>query len=189
MTNEDSVVVTIRKAVDAIAKANVPEDLRAVAFAHAIDMLQSEQSPKFNARVATPNVQPMHRGIAGKIARDFGIPEELLESVYDIQTDRVDLVVHRSKLPKQKAPAMKVVATLVAAGRQAAGIEDWTAAEVVRDACRQIGVFDRSNFAMEVASLGDVFLVRGKGQSREFKVTRHGYEEAGRLISQLGSWA
>jgi hypothetical protein len=81
---------------------------------------------------------------------------------------------------------MKAIALLVAAGRQAAGMEEWTQATAIREVCRNFGVLDVANFATEVASLGDVFLVRGKGQSREFKVTRHGYEEAGRMALRIG---
>ncbi len=184
MSDHSFVAEIIRNAVRAVDDAGVPPDLRAAAFSAAIDLMRTESrvlpAQHREAADATDGSQS-----AITMARILGVSAEMLDLVYDRTDGDVELVIHRSKLPERKAPAMKAVAMLVAAGRQAAGLDDWTPVNVIREVCRHFGVLDLGNFATEVASLGDAFLVRGKGQSRAFKVTRHGFEEAGRLIASL----
>ena len=187
MSDRQDVVTVLRNALEIVAEAGVPDELQAVAFAQAIDMIRLRQRGPTDSQRESPIQEPLESVAADKMAKKFGIRPDLLDYAYDTKSDCVDLILPRSKLPRQKSPAMKVIALLVTASRQAAGLEDWTHVSVIRDVCRQFGVLDAANFATEVASLGDVFVVRGKGQSREFKVTRHGYEEAGQEILRLTS--
>jgi hypothetical protein len=182
MSDLDFIVEILRKASRVVDDAGIPLDLRPAAFSAAIDLLNAESQVMPDLHIATAATQDSQ---SATMARVLGISASLLDMVYDRMDGDVELVIHRSKLPQRKAPAMKTVAMLVAAGRQAAGLDEWTSVNVIREVCRHFGVLDLGNFATEVASLGDAFLVRGKGQSRAFKVTRHGFEEAGRLITQL----
>jgi hypothetical protein len=184
LTDPQDIGALFRSAIEIVDQAGVPDDLRPVAFAHAIDLIRL-QPARETSRVDLHEASESEPG--NKVARHFGIRPELLDYIYDTNSDGLELVLHRSKLPIKKSPAMRVIALLVAASRQAAGIEDWTHVALIRDVCRQFGVLDPANFATEVGSLGDIFLVRGKGQSREFKVTRHGFEEAGQAILKLTS--
>jgi hypothetical protein len=182
----DAVVAVLRRALEALELAEVPESLQPVAYRQAIEMVWHDSRPTQAAEKRTAELPPSDANLSGQVARHFGVAAEMLDYVYDVRGDNMPLVVHRSKLPQQKSPAMKAIALLVVAGRQAAAMEEWTTVGVIRDVCRDFGVLDTANFATQVGSLGDTFLVRGTGQSREFKMTRHGYEEAGRLVAQLG---
>jgi hypothetical protein len=105
---------------------------------------------------------------------------------FDLVEGRMHLTIAPSRLPRQKAAAMKDVALLVSAARQAAGVDaEWTAAGAIRDECRDLGVLDGNNFAAEVAQLDAYLSFRGTGRSRLLKVNRRGYEEAGRRLRDL----
>jgi hypothetical protein len=116
------------------------------------------------------------------------LESKTLRDVYDPEYDELSIIVARSRLPSSKAQAVRVVALLYAAGRQAAGYDDgWTSTEKIRVMARDFGIFDQSNFAATLARMGDVFALRGRGQQREVKVTFPGYEEARRLIGELAA--
>lgn len=47
-----------------------------------------------------------------------------------------------------------------------------------------MGVYDTKNFATHMKSVVGLTM-KGSGQSREFKVTNPGYEEAGKIVTRL----
>jgi len=188
-SDRTEIVRVLREALGAVEDADLPQDLRAAAFNKAVDLLHGRSGPQSSAdpssrRHAAPEQESDSR--LSRIASRLGVPQELLEHVYDAGEKELLVVMPRSKLPIQKGPAMRMLALISAAGRQAGGYDsEWTSAERIREECRQFGVLDSANFWARLAEADDVFVVRGGSKDREFKVTRHGFEEAGKTIGRL----
>lgn len=176
------------EALKALDDADVPEDLRPVAFECAFGHLAGGSSAA--VRVTGEPIAAA-RGFAAdgdeiqQIASRLGLSPELIADVFDFSGDDPEIVIATSKLDREKAAASKQLALLVTAARQAIGKEDWTSAGVIRDVCRDYGKLDSANFATTLLSMGSIFNFRGKGQQREVKLTRHGYERAATLVQEL----
>lgn len=128
---------------------------------------------------------PSQDDTLGKISGALKLDRELLEYVYDVQDGEPTLVISPKRLPDRKAEATKVIAQLVAAARQSAGLEDWTGAGTIRTVVGDYGRLDSNNFAAAIQTLDKVALSRGKGANRELKITRAGMEEIAALIASL----
>ncbi|HLQ14719.1 MAG TPA: hypothetical protein VK256_02515 [Candidatus Eisenbacteria bacterium] len=195
MTNRDAVVEILTTARDIISEVNLEADLRATGFSKAIDLLAAAATTDGAAsgtlRQSLASLKPSTSvphtdGPIGKLAAALHTELDQVELAYVVADDKLDLVLSRSKLPKEKFPAMRTVTILVAAGRQAVGLDDsWTSIDLIREVCRDFGILDTNNFAAAVTAVGDAFVVHGKGVQRKVKVTRAGFEEAGRLLAQL----
>lgn len=133
--------------------------------------------------VPTPHTNP--GDVLGKIAGAMKVDRELLEYVYDVQDGEPTLVISAKRLPDRKAEATKMIAQLVAAARQGAGLEDWTGAGTIRSVVGDYGRLDPNNFAAAIQGLDKVALSRGKGSNRELKITRAGMEDIASLVVSL----
>jgi hypothetical protein len=110
--------------------------------------------------------------------------------VFDVEDEDLRVIVAPSRLPTKKSAATKVLAVLVAAGRQAGGFDDgWTSSAKIRDVCRDYGKLDGPNFATALGAMKHEFAFRGKGSHREVKVTRPGFVQAHRFVSEFTSGA
>jgi len=90
------------------------------------------------------------------------------------------------KLPPNKALAARQLGQLVAAARQVVGIEEWTSVSTIRKVVTDYGRLDGGNFAATIQQMADnVAVIRGKGQSREVKITKPGLEATADLIKGL----
>ena len=169
--------------VDGIPLAS---DLRSTALAAILDVLFRADSPSREVTDGAPPSSPQRSGAgsdpASVLAGRLGVTPGQLEYVIDMTGGEPTLVVGRSKLPDKKAPAMKVLTLLHAASRQGLGLEDWTPLDGAREQCRVYGVLDQPNFASSVRSAGDSLVFRKAGRQVLVKVTKPGFDEAGRLI-------
>jgi hypothetical protein len=167
-----------------VEKAGVPDDLRAIAFAKAVDLRAAQGIAPNDPQAPQP---PMGvSDLAGRVAARLRVDASAVAEVIEVTQDSVDVIVAPSRLPRQKAAATRDVALIVTSARQAAGIDDgWTSAEVVREQCRNLGVFDSPNFATELGRMSDVFGFKGSGRSRQIRVNMRGYEQAGLRIAEL----
>jgi hypothetical protein len=183
------VVELLTAALEAVTTARIPDDLRPVAFGRAVDLLSGTDSVSSTNASSTQEqsneTTPIGDQLA-KIARRMGIEAKALAYIYEIDSEDVTLVVQRSKLSKDRTNASREVALLYAAARQATGIDNGhTSSANIRQRVSDMGVLDESNFAAKLALMRDWFAMKGTGAKREFKVTQHGYEEAGKLITRL----
>ena len=120
-----------------------------------------------------------------RIGHQLGLTREEVELVYDGSGEAPEIVINASKLAKDKANASRQLAQLVAAGRQGAGVEEWTLVSTVRAIVANYGKLDANNFAGNLAKLEDVALWRGKGGTRALKLTKQGYETTGAMVKSL----
>jgi hypothetical protein len=174
-----------------VAEADLPEALRPAAFVLAFNALVepssshrvAEAPPPRTGRDASPEAatNPLNA-----VAQALGIDASTAERVFDVDDEGVHIIVPRRQLESGKRPATRQLALLVIAGRQSAGLEEWTPVSVVRAVCEHYGVYDSGNFATDVRSVEGV-RVRGQGARRELKVTVTAFEAAGELVRALGT--
>lgn len=188
----DAIHSLLAAAAADVEAAGVPDDLREAAFAAAVEMRRggiapspSPSAPALRGPVAPLSIDPgsWQSAVASALSAD---PEDVGEA-FDLVDGRMHLTIPPSRLPKQKAAAMKDVALLVCSARQAAGLDEdgFTDTAIVRDECRDLGVLDVANFASEIARLDDLMSFRGSGRSRHLRVNRRGLERAGERLKEL----
>jgi hypothetical protein len=186
-TNVERILTDAREAV---AAAEVPEELRPLAFEKAVDLLAGS-TPAAPAQPAEAGVEVNGDGgrtdqRLAKIAQRLGVEPSKLAYIFDPDTDDVALIVQRSKLASSKAKATREVALLYSAARQAAGYDEThTSIASIKTRVEDMGVLDENNFASHVKNT-DGLSQRGQTPStREYKVTQHGFEEAGKIINRV----
>jgi hypothetical protein len=191
MTDPESLAKAFRSARDAVDAADLPADLRVAAFEKALATLLGD------APVSGPADQAGNGGSAGpgevapaakNVAARLRVDEQEVTRVLEFDDGAVHILVPRSSLPKAKSEAIQQIALLVAAGRQAAGIdaEGWTHQGHIREATEVLGVEDHSNFATHMKKLNGV-RSRGSGKTGELKMNAVGFEAAGDLIRRLAT--
>jgi hypothetical protein len=182
----DQVADILRVALEAVRKASIPDKLEEVAFGRAVDLLSGGVSTAQPKGASSADGSGEHGDRVAKIARRMAVEPGALAYIYDIEDDGVTLIVQRSKLSRDKANASREVALLYAAARQAGGFDEaYTPSTEIRQRVSDMGVLDPNNFGPKLAAMRDWFAIRGSGQKREFKVTQHGYEEAGKIVRRV----
>ncbi|MEU0499121.1 hypothetical protein [Mycobacterium sp. NPDC006124] len=135
---------------------------------------------------APPSTQHVEAGdVLGHICAALKVDRDLIDLVYTLQDGEPHIVVSPKRIATNKAQATRHLAQLVAASRQAAGLEEWTSVTSIRKVVTDYGRLDSGNFASYLQNLDGVALLRGKGQQREIKITKPGYEATGDLVRAL----
>ncbi len=185
MTEQKRIVRLLKAGLEAVEEAEVPSELKPIAYRHALEVLGG------TASMPTPEAPRPSEDAGGEtalltaIAKRLKLDLDVVTHVFEEEGDQVHLIVTRAKLPNgnSKAASMRDVALLVTAGRQAAAIEDYTAAALVRQECEELGVLDGPNFSTELGRLG--MRARGGPKSKEVHASRHQLEQAAELVSQI----
>lgn len=184
----------------ALDAADVPEDLREIAFAKAFDHAAgASRAPSTPGAPSSVDSQsgggsgttPTDRDTAiARIAGKLAVTAEQAAEVFDVDQDGVHLTVPHAAFDSRKRTAMQQVMRVVAAARQAIELEEFTTTKVLRAACEDRGVLDSGNFASALAAIdGDGVRVKGAGTSREIKLNAKGYSVAGEIVKQLAGEA
>jgi hypothetical protein len=187
-----ALVDVLKDVQDAVRAADLDPELRPAAF-FAGALITAGVAPV--AVGETDRTLPPGNVVTGDadqpldvLADRLGVDREMVDSVFYVSSDEtVQLGVARAKLGRRKAEAARQVALLTAVSRQFAADEDFTPATVLRAACQDYGVFDSGNFAKTLVAMSDVFQFRGSGPSRQVRVVRPGYEDAGRIVAELAA--
>lgn len=186
----DYLEILIQAASD-IENSGIPTDLRPAAFTKLVDLRLATSVPSSNhgiARVDPPET-PTAAGsstVLADIASRVQVSYDSVAEIYHESEGDLGLSVASSKLAPGKAGGTKEIALLVAAGRQASGIDtEWTSASEIRKQSKDYNRFDQGNFAGAITEMADVFSFRGRGPSREVRVSRPGWEAATQLMKRL----
>jgi hypothetical protein len=173
----------LRAAADAVADADISTDLRAAAFMAAFwGAGVGQPAPPAAPEPAASSSGNNAEQIAGKL----GIGPADVQLIYDLSGEEVGLLVPPNALPTSSRAAMREVIQLVAAGRQAVGLDDWTASELPRAVCAERGVLDTNNYAAVFRDIaGRGFSIRGSGGSREVRLNAAGFQTAGAVAQRL----
>jgi hypothetical protein len=179
----------LKRAAQIVEEAQLPSDLRAAAFSKAVDSLVGPASPAPSAQ-SSGSAQPgTHSGVSGLLAvsQKLGVTAEVADEVYDLRDGRLDVILGFSRIAAGAAAGARQLAVLVAAGRQAIGIDGdgWTPVSEIRDICKEFNKFDSANFASTIVGMDQWFSVSGSGPARKIRLTRAGWEHAAQLIAEL----
>lgn len=184
--NDDELVKRAKRAFGIIEKADVPTDLRHVAFesvwrsispSEATVAASEERAQKPKATESGTGLQ----ALAAKLSVEVGLVSEIFQ-----QREDGTLAVHvpTSSLGSSKSAATREIALLVCAARQYGG-DEWTDAAAIRSVCQEYGKFDSANNASILAEGDRYWMTSGTGKSRRFKLRRKGWEEAADLVRRI----
>lgn len=188
---------TLTAALKAVTDAEIPEDLREVAFAKAVDLLTGTapvapeggrlRTEKGTAAPAGGQTAAAAGGgsVLDRIADKLGVGREAVEEVFAESDGSIEIVVPHSKFAKAKMPAAQELAILLAAGRQAGGIDERTSLDDIRTVCEDFKKLDTNNFSKAMNGMKDEFTFQGSGKGRGVKVTRPGWTKATELVKRL----
>lgn len=175
-------------AVAAVKAAKVPKDLRVAAFNAAF--YGSTATPAGTAEAPKPPPPPptspgQQEGGVEKIAAKLELDAEVVGRVYDVDEDGVHLTIKPNSLSPTKKFAQQEVTYLLAGGRQAVGLEEWTPTKTIIEATHDRGVHD-TNVSKAVTALdGDGFRFRGTKGKREMKISAVGFSKAAEIVKRL----
>lgn len=183
----------LSKARQLLDDASLPDDLRAVAFGKAVELLSmgvgAAGKDTFSGggsvgggplTDSTSGLSPMDRLLARlRLSRD------VVEAVYTENGDELELTVAPDKLARSKSAGAREIALLVAAAGQSVSDEP-TTADQIRRVVEDYNRYDSPNFASALFSMKGMFLVAGSSRARTFKLTKPGWAAASALVSRLG---
>lgn len=181
-------------ALKAVADAGIPDDLREVAFSKAVDLLTGSTGHLTSATPPSGETVGFERPVPADtadgdvlqgIAARLGIDREGTLEVFDQVDGSIDITVAPSKLSDGMLPATQQLALLLAAGRQAAGVEERTLLSDIRTLCEDFKKLDTNNFSNAMKGMKDEFTFQGSGKARSVRVTRPGWAKATALVNQL----
>lgn len=185
-----NVTASLEAAIAAVKAAKVPKDLRVAAFNAAFygsipsDVAKTSTTPE---RPTSPTTSKGEQsdGVAKIAAKLDSADDAAVARAYDVDEDGVHLTVRPTSLSPTKKFAQQEVAYLLVAGRQAAGLEEWTSTSTVIEVTHDRGVHD-SNVSKAISALdGDGFRFRGSKGKREMKISAVGYSKAAEIVTRL----
>jgi hypothetical protein len=173
----------------------VPDELRVIAFSKVFDLRAGNAVPGASAareQAGRIRANAAENGggngdVLASIADRLGLDRSTVAEVYDVEDDKPTLIVQAGKLPGNVSGATKEIALLIAGARQAAGIEDWTSVDIVRDVCSDYKRYDQGNFAKTMRQMESVFKIK-KDSSGKLTVAlaKPGWEDFGGLVRRFG---
>jgi hypothetical protein len=193
MQNQKKIDEILREAAAAVVEADIPEDLRSVAFGKAVELISgclvTEETPVKAGPCPADNdteaISIQNGDQLGMISQKLEADMDIIENAFEIENGVPQLTIPRSRIASSKRAATKQIALLVAAARQAAGVEQQTESKTIRECVDEYGKYDKPNFARAISELEDDVRFNGKGQSRTIKMRRDGFKSAGELVKQL----
>lgn len=196
MQSARDVLIEVLKDVN---EEEVPDDLRVIAFSKLFDLRAGAVAPSSTPPPANPGgggsrAQQDQSGQAGEplgaIAVRIAAGRDVVAEVFDVRDGHPELIIAPGKLAAGVAAGAKEIALLVAGGRQAAGTEEWTSLDRIRDVCSDFKRLDSGNFAKTMKSMEDVFNFRKESERKtSVKLARPGWESFAALVKRLGGEA
>jgi hypothetical protein len=186
----DPIIEILVSALNDVEESNVPDELREVAFAKAID-LRSRSITGIDGHNTTFGNAAEENNVSGgnsldRIAARLVMKRAEIEDVYhESDSGEIELIVGAGKLSATSSAATREIALLLTAGRQGSGKEEWTPIDAVRKACEDYRKLDGPNFSTTIRGMEDVFTFRGTTRKRELRVARPGWERAAQLVREL----
>lgn len=191
--DDKQVADLLTRALNAVDTARVPDDLREVAFTTAVSLITGTMTSTLQPPTppATEQQQAKQQKSASsgselldRIAEEMEVEPQKVRRLFAEKNGEPELILKSSRLPKTKAAAAADIALLVMAGRQAAGIDDYTEAELLRGTVKRYGKFDSANFSSQMKALDNFILADGKGATVKRKLTHPGMEAAAELVEK-----
>lgn len=194
-TRIESALELANQTWEVLQSSDIPEAKQEMAFDAIFSFLaQGGAAPGPSVPAAEhygrPAAEERAAGLAG-VAKALKIDEETASYLYDIDGRDLDVTIARDDLSSDRATAMREVALLVVAGRQASGIdEDRTDSRQVRNQGVHLGVMAKNTFRQEMGALNPQITSKPQGQyGRSLKMTRIGYDAAASIAQRIAARA
>ena len=193
MDNEAAVAL-IKRAYEAVRGADLPEELHSGALSAILPFLaESPATAKMpEPRAGATGEHAAHdragQSLLDRIVSRLGLDAPLLEAVYEELDGDLHLVLSPALLDEKARPAMRQLALLVCAGRQAAGLDNGnTPISVLRGVLAQYPAhFDERNL---YNALNGVESLRRTGErdNLSFRALPAAYNELAKLVRELAT--
>jgi hypothetical protein len=182
---QKSNIERLKAAVAAVQEAGVPTELRPAAFEAVLSWgVDPPQASTGGGEADTSVGGVVPNGLEG-IAAKLELKPTHTAQVFDVDDEGVHLTIKRARLSGTKKVAQQEVTYLIVAGRQAAGIEEWTSTKDVIEVIHDRGVHD-TNVSKAIAALdGDGLRFRGAKSQREIKMNAMGFSKAADIVRRL----
>jgi len=176
-----------------VESARVAEDLRPIAFSKVFDLRagasggsQTAASGGTTATGGGNTPAANGRDPLASMAAKIGTDRDTVAEVFEVVDGAPALIVPPGKIATRPASGAKEIALLIAGGRQAAGVEEWTTLDVVREVCADFKRLDAGNFAKTIKQMQNEFAVRKESERKTLvRLSRPGWEAFGALVRRL----
>jgi hypothetical protein len=194
-TKQVDVKDILRRAAEEVEASGVSEEFREAAFSKAVDLIArpaigSSDTGMQSGSISLPQggvgVPARTETILRKIASRLKLADDVVREVFHEEDGTIDIVVSPTRFHVQKSKATKELALLVAAGRQAAALEEFTSVAAIRPVVENFKRYDPPNFSTTISEMTTEFNHRGTGRKKEVRVSKPGWEAATALVTRLG---
>lgn len=189
--NED-LVSNLKAAVAALNDADVPSDLREVAFGRAFDVISGLERPQPHAtdmpsavsriRAVAEDAPLQHRFLA--IAKELEVDQHLVERLFDEHGENeLQFVGSLQRLGSTKQAMVDGIAVLLCAARAAGGYDPdgRTSDAAIRAEVERHGLYDVTNYSKHTKNLRQLANANGSGRSTTYKLKYEGRVRAREL--------
>jgi hypothetical protein len=178
----------LKKAVAVVERANVPEDLREIAFAKVLEMMaRTDIGDGTSANASVAEETSDQSELLVRIASKIGIKPNLADRIFDHHEDALIFSGNVTALGSTKAGIVQNLALLMIAGRRWAGLDlgGSTADEIVRAEVDRHSLLDVTNYNKHIGALKPYVTITGSGKSASYKIKYDGLEKAKQLAHSL----
>jgi hypothetical protein len=182
----------LKTALRAVQDAQIPDDLQAIAFTKAIDILSG--APEAVGRPAGredagsgrddgPATESDH---LKKLADALTVPHERIEMLYVEHDGDLQVAVDPGQLGNSTHKRAGAVGLLVAAGRQLGGWDEGPTSDApIRAEIDRLGLYDNTNYSKHMKDLSAWFNINGAGRNATYKLKFPGRERLKAMAKDL----
>ncbi|MFD3400999.1 hypothetical protein ACFWUU_10000 [Kribbella sp. NPDC058693] len=182
----------LRTALRAVKDAQVPDDLKEIAFTKAIDILSGAGEMVERSTDKQDQEGDQGDGTATesdrlkKLADALSVPHERIEMIYVEHDGDLQVAADPGRLGNSTHKRAGAVGLLVAAGRQLGGWDEGpTSDNPIRAEIDRLGLYDNTNYSKHMKDLGAWFNINGIGRSATYKLKYPGREHLKTLAKEL----
>lgn len=178
----------LEEALQIVEESRVPDDLREVAFAKAVELLMAEGASGLpsSSMIARDQQQSTPSDWMTKLESTTHKTQDELGNVFFFDGDgEPRLGVDPVRLGRNAADRSRKAMLLLAGARQIGDGEQATPSEVLREECKQLGVLDGPNFAKALNGMKNWFNITGSGKSKHLQIKPKGRDAFRQLLDEL----
>ena len=196
--SDERILELLRRARQLVDEADVPTELRGVAFDRLLGALldqtfvalvRTKTDPAVPSGKSTGALEQPGRGTLERIVERLGIPDEVVRRVYADVEGILQVIVPPSRLAASRRASMRELSLLYVVGRQTGGWDKTSTSLVeTRSACEAYGprFFDGNNFINSLNDLGDSIRRTGQGKDVGLILTPTGIDAGRETVVRLG---
>ena len=190
---------TLKTAWEAVASADLPEQIQEAAFREAVRLLAPTEQPAAPAERSESGMRSPRDGratdppatlsvsedqIYSRVETQTGVDRARLEQLVHLDGDTIKVSVPGLRLGRTNADRTRAVAQILTIVRGFGLEEDGTPLEVIRAECERLKLYDRANFSSQLKALNG-FVATGPDRNRRLRARGAGVEGFPVLVESL----